>query len=118
MTNSSYQTDSSIPLAAVMAGFVVFMPISQCVEPTMPAPNQMGIPEICPTYVLGNTAMTIHIGAVITGDSVVDNYQPRTELGRKLLALRRAYVIAGGLLLDGDALDAEVQLRRGGIADA
>lgn len=48
--------------------------------------------------------------ASLTGDSVVDNYRPRTELGRKLLALRRAYVAAGGELIDGEELDAEVQL--------
>ena len=53
-----------------------------------------------------------HVCAVLTGDLVVDNYLPRTELGRKLLALRRAYVTTGGHLLDGNALDAEVQLRR------
>jgi hypothetical protein len=53
-----------------------------------------------------------------TGDPVVDSYRPRTELGRKLLAIRRAYVLAGGRLIDGEALDAEIALRRGGVADA
>jgi len=41
----------------------------------------------------------------VTGDPVVDNYQPRTELGRMLINLRREYVAAGGQL--GDADDAE-----------
>jgi|GEM_PF-3019773 len=50
---------------------------------------------------------------ILTGDSVVDNYRPRTELGIRLLALRRDYVVNGGQLLDGDALDVEIQMRRG-----
>ena len=61
--------------------------------------------------------MPILIQTGLTGDSVVDSYHPRTELGRKLLALRRAYVTTGGQLLDGKALDVEVQLRRGGAVD-
>lgn len=68
--------------------------------------------------VRGNTGMTIRIQPSITGDAVVDNYRPRTELGRKLIALRRAYVTTGGQLLNGDGLDAEMQLRRGGVVDA
>lgn len=51
--------------------------------------------------------MTIRVSETFTGDPVVDNYQPRTELGCRLLTLRKAYVTTGGQLLDGDALDAE-----------
>jgi len=47
-----------------------------------------------------------------TGDSVVDNYNPRTERGIRLLAIRRDYVVNGGQLLDGDALDVEIQMRK------
>lgn len=118
MTYSTYQTAGSIPLAAVMAGLVVFMPMTYDAERTIPTPSRPITPEIRSSYVLGNAGMTIRIDAALTGDPVVDNYRPRTELGRKLLALRRAYVTTGGQLLDGDALDAEVQLRRGGVADA
>jgi hypothetical protein len=50
-----------------------------------------------------------------TGDTVVDTYQPRTELGRKLIELRRAHVQAGGKLVNWDEIDAEVRERRGGI---
>ena len=42
---------------------------------------------------------------VPTGDAVVDTYQPRTELGRKLIELRRAYIQAGGKLLSWDEID-------------
>ena len=52
------------------------------------------------------------------GDAVVDNYHARTELGRKLIALRREYISGGGQLLGGDELDGEMQLRRGGLPDA
>jgi len=118
MTYSTYQAASSIPLAAVMAGLVVFMPMCPDAEQTTLAPGQRITPEIRSSYVLGNAGTTIRVYAALTGDPVVDNYHPRTELGRKLLALRRAYVTTGGQLLDGTALDAEVQLRRGGVANA
>lgn len=118
MTYSTYQTAGSVPLAAVLAGIVVFMPMSYGAERTLLTPSRPITPEIRSSYVLGNAGMAIRIDAALTGDPVVDRYHPRTELGRKLLALRRAYVTAGGHLLDGKALDAEVQLRRGGVADA
>lgn len=41
-----------------------------------------------------------------------DDYRPRTELGRKLLDLRRAYVASGGKLLNDAELDAEIKSRR------
>lgn len=52
-----------------------------------------------------------------TGDAVVDSYQPRTELGRKLIELRRAHIRAGGQLLNWEEIDAEVRERRGGVAN-
>lgn len=48
-----------------------------------------------------------------TGDAVVDHYQPRTELGRKLIELRRAYIEGGGKLMTQDEILAEVRRRRG-----
>lgn len=53
----------------------------------------------------------------LTGDRVVDHYQPRTDLGRKLIELRRAHVQQGGKLLSWEEIDAEVRERRGGAAD-
>ena len=117
MTNSSYQTADSIPLSAVMAGLVVLMPMSHSAGQVMLAPIRI-TPGIRPSYVLGNAGLTIHVRSAFTADPVVDNYRPRTELGRKLIALRRAYVTTGGQLLDADGLDIEMQLRRGGAADA
>ena len=98
--------------------YPVVQQIRAAAEQAIPVPSSQLALEIRPSYVLGNTGMTIRVCAVLTGDHVVDNYLPRTELGRKLLALRRAYVTTGGHLLDGNALDAEVQLRRGGVVDA
>lgn len=112
-TYLAYQTAGSIPLAAVMAGLVVIGSTSNETVQALPIPTRQ-----VTAYQLGNTGINIRIQTNITGDTVVDNYRPRTELGRKLLALRRAYVISGGHLLDSDSLDVEVQLRRGGIADA
>ncbi len=50
-------------------------------------------------------------------DPVSETFQPKTELGKKLLALRRAYVAKGGPLLDADTFDRELQRRRGGVSD-
>lgn len=52
-----------------------------------------------------------------TGDAVVDHYRPRTELGRRLIERRRAYVQAGGKLSSWEEIDAEVRDRRGGAVD-
>jgi hypothetical protein len=54
----------------------------------------------------------------LVGDPVVDFYQPRTELGRKLIDLRRAYILGGGKLLSWDEVAEEVRERRGGVSDA
>jgi len=49
-------------------------------------------------------------------DEVLTSFHPKTEFGRRLLALRKAYVEGGGRLLDRAALEAEIQERRGGVA--
>jgi hypothetical protein len=51
------------------------------------------------------------------GDPVVESFHPRTELGRRLVELRRAYVEAGGKLLTLEEIEAEVRERRGGVGD-
>jgi hypothetical protein len=62
-------------------------------------------------------AQILILSAIRTGDVVVDHFQPRTALGRRLLALRRAHVLGGGKLLGWDEIDTEVRSRRGGRAD-
>jgi hypothetical protein len=46
-----------------------------------------------------------------------DDYRPRTEIGRRALAARKAYIEAGGKPLGADEISAEVQSRRGGVPD-
>ncbi|CAK0778440.1 hypothetical protein CCP4SC76_650007 [Gammaproteobacteria bacterium] len=53
--------------------------------------------------------------SILVGDPLVDNFQPRTELGRKLIELRRIYIQNGGKLLTWDELDEEMCRRRGGV---
>lgn len=48
-------------------------------------------------------------------DTVLTEFKPKTELGRRLLALRRSYLEQGGQLLDAEALSRELRERRGGI---
>ena len=62
------------------------------------------------------TLVPIHVEP-LTGDAVVDHYQPRTELGRKLIELRRAYIQSGGKLMTQDEINEEVRRRRGGVSD-
>ena len=50
-------------------------------------------------------------------DPVSETFQPKTEFGRRLLALRRAYVESEGPLLDADAFERELLQRRGGVSD-
>ncbi len=53
----------------------------------------------------------------VVHDSLLEHYQPRTEIGRKLLALRQTYLKSGGKLLTWEELDEEMHRRRGGVAD-
>ncbi|MBK1704384.1 hypothetical protein [Halochromatium glycolicum] len=55
--------------------------------------------------------------ATVTPDPVVEHFEPRTELGRRLWTLRRKHVEQGGKLLTPEEIDAEVRERRGGIVD-
>jgi hypothetical protein len=76
-------------------------------EPVLPPPSPPDPPQ--PSKATS--------AAPLTGDAVVDHYQPRTELGRRLIELRRAYVEGGGKLLSWEEIDAESRERRGGVAD-
>jgi hypothetical protein len=51
-------------------------------------------------------------------EDMLPDYRPRTELGEKLLALRRAYIEKGGRLLSAGELEEELRSRRGGVGDA
>ena len=51
---------------------------------------------------------------------IVDNdgeYIPKTEFGRRLMAIRREYILSGGKLLNDEELEAEIRERCGDIDD-
>lgn len=69
-------------------------------------------------YYLGNVLLNIQVpDKSIIRDPILDHYKPRTELGRRLLALRGAYLEAGGKLMSWDEINEEVRKRRGGMSD-
>jgi hypothetical protein len=68
-------------------------------------------------YEAGN-ALTTGLETFEFRKDSLSGYQPKTELGKKLLALRQSYVAGGGRLLSADALDEELYSRRGGVGDA
>ena len=53
----------------------------------------------------------------ILQDDLVNRYEPRTEIGRKAMAARRAYIKGGGKLMDQDEINEEVRRRRGGVGE-
>jgi hypothetical protein len=61
--------------------------------------------------------MEVYDAPLVQRDPVIETFQPKTELGKRLLALRRAYVEKGGPLLDAEGFDRELQRRRGGVSD-
>lgn len=64
------------------------------------------------------TALTTGSRVLSKDEGWIVGFQPRTELGKKLLALRQAYVASGGKLMSVTALDDELRHRRGGVDDA
>lgn len=115
MRDLPYQQATSIPAAVTVkfpAGFPA-LPASQDVVQAEPMPSISAIRLLL--YVAGNAGVTIRFDAALTGDPIVDDYRPRTALGVKLLALRRAYIENGGKLLNDAAFEAELRSRRGGV---
>jgi len=62
------------------------------------------------------TLVRIHLEPV-TAEALIDEYQPRTEIGRLALAARRAHLKSGGKLLNAAEINDEVQERRGGVSE-
>lgn len=50
-----------------------------------------------------------------TGGAGATTFQPQTELGKKLWAIRQRIVASGAPLLDEDGIRQEVAARRGGV---
>jgi len=68
-------------------------------------------------YEAGN-ALTTGSYMSSKGEDLLNGFHPRTELGKKLLALRQAYVASGGRLMSAAGLDDELRHRRGSVEDA
>lgn len=86
-----------------------------------PTPTYLDRPGKGFNYMLGTsstvTTETAELPNIVR-DAVTEAFKPKTEFGKRLLALRRAYVENGGKLLDADALDQELRQRRGGVTNA
>ena len=95
---------------------------SLCAPALAEAPPERGWEPIWTTHAFYRPANLfteiLAVGTYRLYPDPLDHYVPRTELGRRLLALRRTYVQGGGRLLSWDEIDAEVRLRRGGVTDA
>ena len=78
-------------------------------------PQHLDFPSI--GYKAGSALTTAPQNFERQEDMLLD-YRPRTELGEKLLALRRAYIAKGGRLLSAGELEEELRSRRGGVGDA
>jgi len=61
------------------------------------ADHFMRMPDELPV----GTLVRIHVEP-LTGDDVVDRYEPHTEIGHLALAVRKSYLKAGGKLLTAD----------------
>jgi len=48
---------------------------------------------------------------------IVEDFQPKTSLGRRLRELRKRIVASGEPLLDWDELEREIAERRGGVSE-
>lgn len=62
-------------------------------------------------------ALTITLTSIEVREDPLRGYKPRTELGKRLLALRQAYVAGGGRLLTAGELEEDLRSRRGGVVD-
>jgi len=57
-------------------------------------------------------------GSASKADDVLSEFKPRTELGRRLAAMRAAIVESGIPLLDDEGLAREIAERRGGLYES
>lgn len=62
--------------------------------------------------------MTMNTGSVSNlkvEEDAPDDFQPKTEFGRRLLEIRKQIVASGEPLLDWEGIQREVAERRGGV---
>jgi len=84
--------------------------------PKAPArlPRALTVPDVV-HYRPGNASFEITTGSPPSpvNDLLVDNYRLRTELGRKRIELRRAYILGGGKLLTQGEILGEIRHNQG-----
>lgn len=107
MSQPIYRANPSVPLKSITLQKIKLLPAtikpmveSMAVGDRMPPETGK---QITP-HIAGYSTTNGRINHSPTGDVVVDNYTPRTELGRKLLAIRKAYLAEGGRLLEMEVL--------------
>jgi hypothetical protein len=81
-------------------------------ETNVPTDHLLHLPDDLPAGAL--VRITVER---LADESMTEDYQPRTEIGRLALAARKAHLASGGKLLSADEISAEVRRRRGGLAD-
>ena len=79
-----------------------------------PAPESFAAHKLIISYSFHDFTPGSTVSGVSTGGAEVV-YRPRTSLGRRLLALRNAYIARGGELMSAEQLAAELRERRGGV---
>lgn len=89
---------------------VAFALVASAATNINPADNSLP-PFLSPPL---NFTPEIRYGTEHGADVLAREYRPKTVLGKRLMALRHAYIAKGGMLLNDAALDAELFARRGG----
>ena len=85
---------------------------SMSIETRVREDHLLYLPEELPV----NSLIRITIETLEEDES--SEFQPRTPLGSRLLALRNQYIASGGTSLSADEIDAELEQRRGRITCA
>ena len=114
------EASSNLRASAAFVGVVVAL-TSPAVDGHNGAHASGNIPSsVIACGYLGQTlTVAVRIGSFNrTGDALVDSYKPRSEIGRRILALRKAYIEGGGRLMSPEEIGAEVRSRRGGAEGA
>ena len=81
-------------------------------ETNVPTDHLLHLPDDLPAGIL--VRITVER---LMDDTMTEDYQPRTDIGRLALAARKAYLADGGKLRSADEISEEVSRRRGGLYD-
>ncbi len=118
MTRLSYPSVGNIPIAIVAGSCLLANPAHSVAQDGLNSAERKTEVKIPPAYIIGNARTEIRVSASLSRDFVSDKFAPRTALGKKLLAIRKAFIATGGELLDDEELDAQMRTHRGGVENA